>query len=232
MNQAGHHQVRHLPIRTHSKVGEAAYDSLQPIQNTFKGPMTVRSYCTPILALTFIFLLTLSARAQVSAYGSAALTNYIFVNNNASTAKSDTGGLIGGAFYNFPIHSRLTAGIDARGSYGFGDRGGTSAAVALRIGFVPDRVALRPYFQLGGGVVSSTFTTQQITGPALQGLTTQPARFTSGGIEFAAGLDIRLSKSFDLRAFEIGAIAPTRSTGAAASAWLDAGVVYHFPKRS
>jgi hypothetical protein len=193
--------------------------------------MTLRSHCTPILALTFAFLLTLTARAQVSVYGSAALTDYIFVNNNSSAAKSDTGGIIGGAFYNFPIHSRLTAGIDARASYGVGDRGGTSAAAALRIGFVPERVVLRPYFQLGGGIVSSTFSTRQITGPTTQGLTPQPARVTSGGVEFDFGLDIRLNHSFDLRAFELGAIAPTSSAGAG-SAWLDAGVVYHFPRRS
>jgi hypothetical protein len=194
--------------------------------------MTIRRNLTSFLILTFAFLLPLTARAQVSAYGSVALTDYIFVNNNTSAAKSDTAGIIGGAFYNFPIHSRLTAGIDARGSYGFGNRGGASGAVALRIGFVPERVALRPYFQLGGGLVSSTFTNQQITGPAIQGLPTQPTRFTSGGVEFAAGLDVRLNHSFDLRAFELGAIAPTNSTGAAGSAWLDAGVVYHFPRRS
>jgi hypothetical protein len=194
--------------------------------------MTIRRVLTSFLTLTIAFLLTLTARAQVSAYGSIALTNYIFVNNNTSAAKSDTAGIIGGAFYNFPIHSRLTAGIDARGSYGFGDRGGASAAAALRIGFVPERVPLRPYFQLGAGFVSSTFTFQQLTGPAIQGLTTQSTRFTSGGVEFAAGLDVRLNHSFDLRAFELGAIAPASSNGAAGSAWLDAGVVYHFPKRS
>jgi hypothetical protein len=193
--------------------------------------MTVRSHFTPFLVLTFTLLLTLTTRAQVSVYGSAALTDYIFFNNNDSAAKSDTAGIIGGAFYNFPIHSRLTAGIDARAACGFGDRGGTSAAVALRIGFVPERVPLRPYFQLGGGLVSSTFTNRQLTGPVIQGLTSQPTRFTSGGVEFAAGLDVRLNSSFDLRAFELGAIAPTNSTGAAGSAWLDAAVVYHFPGR-
>jgi hypothetical protein len=124
----------------------------------------------------------------------------------------------------------LTAGIDARGSYGFGDRGGTFAAAALRIGFVPERVVLRPYFQLGAGVVSSTFTTRQITGPVTQGLTPQPTRFTSGAVEFAAGLDVRLSRSFDLRALEFGALGPTNSTGSAGSAWLDTGVVYHLPR--
>jgi hypothetical protein len=214
------------------KLREGDYDSLQPTHNTFWSRMTVRSHCTPILALTFAFLLTLTARAQVSVYGSAALTDYIFVNNNTSAAKRDTAGIIGGAFYNFPIHSRLTAGIDARAAYGFGVRGGTSAAAALRIGFVPERVLLRPYFQLGAGLVSSTFTFQQLTGPAIQGLTLQSTRFTSGGVEFAAGLDVRLNHSFDLRAFELGAIAPVSSNGAAGSAWLDAGVVYHFPKHS
>jgi hypothetical protein len=74
----------------HLKVGEGKYDSLQPTHNTFRSRMTVRSHCTPILALTFMLLLTLTARAQVSAYGSAALTNYIFLNNNDSEAKSDT----------------------------------------------------------------------------------------------------------------------------------------------
>ncbi|HEY6376098.1 MAG TPA: hypothetical protein VIX90_11310 [Edaphobacter sp.] len=192
--------------------------------------MTVRRHFTPILALTFTLLLTLAARAQVSAYGSAALANYVFFNNNASAAKSDTGGIIGGAFYNFPIHSRLTAGIDARGSYGLGDRGGTFAAAALRIGFVPERVALRPYFQIGGGLVSSTFSVRQLTGPVIQGLTIQPTRYTSGGVQFAAGLDLRLSHAFDLRAFELGAIAPVNSTGSVGSAWLTTGVVYHLPR--
>jgi hypothetical protein len=192
--------------------------------------MTVRKHCTPILALTFTLLLTLTARAQMSAYGSAALTDYVFFNNHDSAAKSDTGGIIGGAFYNFPIHSRLTAGIDARGSYSLGDRGGAFAAAALRIGFVPERVALRPYFQIGGGLVSSTFSVQQLTGSVVQGLTIQPTRFTSGGVEFAVGLDLRLSHSFDLRALEWGAIAPANSTGSIGSGWLTTGVVYHLPR--
>ncbi len=192
--------------------------------------MTARRHLTPILALTFTLLLTLTARAQVSAYGSAALTDYVFFNNHDSAAKSDTGGIIGGVFYNFPIHSRLTAGIDARGSYALGDRGGAFAAAALRIGFVPERVALRPYFQIGGGLVSSTFSVQQLTGPVVQGLAIQPTRFTSGGVEFAAGLDLRLSHSFDLRALELGAIAPANSTGSVGSGWLTTGVVYHLPR--
>jgi len=57
-------------------------------------------------------------------------------------------------------------------------------------------------------------------------------RYTSGAVEFAAGLDIRLSSSFDLRAFELGAIAPPSSSNntTVGSAFLDTGIVYHFQK--
>jgi len=100
------------------------------------------------------------------------------------------------------------------------------AAAALRIGFVPERVVLRPYFQLGGGVVTSTFNINEITGPATQGLSQHSTRFTSGGVEFAGGLDIRLNRSFDLRAVELGAVAGG-SNQDVGSAFLDAGIVYH-----
>jgi hypothetical protein len=166
-------------------------------------------------------------------YGSAALTNFVFVNNGNSDAKSDTGGFIAGGFYNFPIESRLTAGIDARVSDGFGARGGTTVLAALRVGFVPKKVVLRPYFQIGGGVVTSSVAVGQITGPVSQGLSLQSTRYTSGTVEFAAGLDVRLTGSLDLRALELGAAAPvseSTSTGVG-SAFLDVGVVYHFRKR-
>src|ERR1700722_13026936 len=131
--------------------------------------MTFFRTFTPLVCLFALFLPTKTTQAQVSIYGTGALTNYCLANHGTSACKSDSGGFIGGMFYNFPIQSRLTAGIDLRGSYSFGSRGGTSEAAALRIGFVPHRVALRPYFQLGGGVVSSTFTIGEITGPATQG---------------------------------------------------------------
>ena len=123
-----------------------------------------------------MLLFTLTARAQVSPHRSRALANSSLFNGHDSAVKSDTGGINGGAFYNAPIHSGLNADIDARGSYAFDDRGGTSAAAALRLGLVPDRVAIPPYYQLGGGLVRSTFTNRQLTGPVIQGLTTQPTR--------------------------------------------------------
>jgi hypothetical protein len=183
-----------------------------------------------LLASLLLLVLTQNAFAQTSIYGSVALVNYVLQNNNSSAAKSDAAGFIGGVFYNFPIKSRLTAGVDVRGSYGVGPRGGALAAAAFRIGFVPEHVVLRPYFELGGGVATSTFTNGQITGPATFGLSAQPTRFTSGGLELGGGLDVRLTDSFDLRAFELGAIAGGSSPGVG-SAFLDAGVVYHLHQR-
>jgi len=181
---------------------------------------------TTLLSLLLLLVPKQNAIAQTSIYGSVALVNYDFENNNTSAAKSDTAGFVGGVFYNFPIQSRLTAGVDVRGSFGVGSRGGALAAAALRIGFVPERVVLRPYFQLGGGVVTSTFNINEITGPATQGLSQHSTRFTSGGVEFAGGLDIRLNRSFDLRAVELGAVAGG-SNQDVGSAFLDAGIVYH-----
>jgi hypothetical protein len=169
---------------------------------------------TSLLVLFFLIFPKQNAVAQTSIYGSVGLVNY----GVGTVIKSDTGGLIGGGYYNFPIKSRLTAGIDVRGSIGFGSRGGGFGAGALRIGFVPERVALRPYFQLGGGVVTTTFHNGDTV------------RHTSGGVEFAGGLDVRLNRSFDLKAVELGAIAGgNQSVG---SAFLDAGIVYHLRRRT
>jgi hypothetical protein len=186
--------------------------------------MSIFRPCTPLLCLLALFLPTRIAQAQVSAYGAAAVTNYC-ISDPVTNCKSDGGGFIGGAFYNFPLQSRLTAGVDARGSYSFGDRGGTLATASLRIGFVPHHVPLRPYFQLGGGIVSSQFLIVQTPSP-----TFQTTRHTNGALVILAGLDIRLTDTLDLRAIEIGAA--SGSTGSAGSAFVDAGLVYHFRRRA
>lgn len=187
---------------------------------------------TPIrttLCFIFLFVPIQTVLAQTSIYGTAALTNYVFDNDHTSAAKKDGGAAIGGIFYNFPIQSRLTAGIDARFTESFGSRGGVSAAAALRIGFVPNRVALRPYFQIGGGVVSSKYGDN---GAYYPGLTVPNTRYTNGAVEFAVGLDIRLTDSLDLRAFELGAAADGAiSKTVVGSAFADVGVVYHLRKR-
>jgi hypothetical protein len=149
------------------------------------------------------------------------VTNFCLNSSSDTNCKSDTLGFLGGGFYNFPIQSRLTAGIDGRMSYGMGTRGGVSATAALRIGFVPIRNPLRPYFQLGGGVVSSA-----------GGDPLQATRRTNGVLQLALGLDVHLTDSIDLRALEVGGAAGggSSSNPAAGTSYIDTGVVYHFPR--
>ena len=159
------------------------------------------------------------ANAQVSAYGVVGVNAYGFsYRGNSPSSYYDTAGFGGGAFYNFPIRSRVTVGIDGRVFYGPGSYGGTTADAALRIGFVPKVNRLRPYLAIGGGVVTS------VLNPGFD-----PARVTNGALELLGGLDIRMSDSVDIRALEWGAAAGYSSTGIASEVgFLDAGVVYHF----
>jgi hypothetical protein len=91
-------------------------------------------------------------------------------------------------------------------------------ALTYMLGFVPTRIRLRPYFEIGGGVVSAVIN---------PGVT--PQRITNGAPEFLSGLDIRLTDSVDLRAIEYGAAAGPSSNGRTSGVgFLDAGFVYHF----
>jgi hypothetical protein len=175
----------------------------------------------PWFGLFVLLLPTQTIHAQTSVYGTVAATNFCLNSSSYTNCKSATLGFLGGGFYNFPIQSRLTAGIDGRMSYGLGTRGGISVTSALRIGFVPTRNPLRPYFQLGGGVVSSTGSDPH-----------QATRKTSGALQFAFGLDIRLTNSIDLRALEIGGVAGAGSSSnpSASTSYSNTGVVYHFPR--
>ena len=84
------------------------------------------------------------ANAQVSAYGVVGVNGYGFsYRGNSPSSYYDTAGFGGGAFYNFPIRSRVRVGIDGRVLYGPGSYGGTTAGAALRIGFVPKVNRLR-----------------------------------------------------------------------------------------
>jgi hypothetical protein len=174
----------------------------------------------PWFCLFALLLPTQTAHAQTSIYGTVAVTNFCLNSSSYTNCKSDTLGFLAGGFYNFPIQSRLTAGIDGRVSYGVGTRGGISVTSALRIGFVPKHNPLRPYFQLGGGVVSSA-----------GGDPLQAQRKTSGAVQLAFGLDIRLTNSIDLRALEIGGVAGggSSSNPSAGTSYVNTGVVYHFP---
>ena len=55
-----------------------------------------------------------------------------------------------------PDKNSSDCGNDVRGSFRYRLRRRRAGGAALRIGFVPERVSLRPYFQLGGGVVTTT----------------------------------------------------------------------------
>jgi hypothetical protein len=170
------------------------------------------------LGIALLTLFGSAAEAQVSAYCMVGLSRYGFTYQGDTSFKDDTASFGGGAFYNFPIHSRLTAGIDGRVLYGPASYGGTTADVALRVGFVPTRVRLRPYFEIGGGVVSS------VSSPGYE-----PQRITNGAAEFLGGLDIRLTNSVDLRAVEWGAAAGfSNNDRTSAVGFLNAGIVYHF----
>jgi hypothetical protein len=187
----------------------------------------IRSLFASVALLTAVT----AANAQISVYGTAMLTNFGLYNSSSPhiSFKGDTVGFGGGAFYNFPIQSRLTAGIDARASYSPGTKGGTSAAASLRIGFVPHEVRLRPYFQIGGGFVSTDGYTFGMVGSQLYAYKN---RTTNGAVEIVGGLDVRLTDQVDVRAIEYGAAASgTSSSTRAGVGFLSSGLVYHFHLR-
>jgi hypothetical protein len=171
------------------------------------------------LAIGFVTVFAPAAEAQLSAYGTIAWSSYGFNDDgNSYHFDNETASIGGGAFYNFPIHSRLTAGIDGRVLYGPASHGGVTADAALRIGFVPEHVRLRPYFEIGGGVVSA------VLDPGFD-----PTRITNGALEFLGGLDVRLTDSFDWRAVEYGGAVGSSSNGNASGVvFLNSGFVYHF----
>jgi hypothetical protein len=173
--------------------------------------------------LAFFILLALAtplmSQSQVSIYGTVATTNHGYTLNNGSLSNGgDHFGFGAGGTYNFPIQSRLTAGIDVRGGISPGSTGGASGAVSFRVGFVPHRNLLRPYFQIGGGFVTSK----------VYSFGGSSQTVTAGSADLAFGLDVRITPSFDLRLIELeGAAGRSGSTGAGVGK-LSTGVVYHF----
>lgn len=108
------------------------------------------------------------AGAQAAAYGEIGITSYGYTTHGGGlTYGSDRlGGMLGG-FYNFPIQSRFTAGIDAHVGFGMHTNTGFKGGAAARFGFVPHRNPLRPYLEIGGGVVSAHLPSESITTGAL-----------------------------------------------------------------
>jgi hypothetical protein len=184
-------------------------------------------------SFAIVFLLSISpvAKAQLSAYVTPMFTGWgLSDNSNTITINHGSGGIGGGVFYNFPIQSRLTAGVDMRGSDSLGNYGGDAFSASLRIAFVPRKVRLRPYFQIGGGVVSAPYTQYSAICSFTCAVTSTSKRATDGAALLAFGLDVRLTRSFDLRAIEYGAEAgPTGTSNSPKSGFgfLSTGVVYH-----
>lgn len=169
-----------------------------------------------------------AAHAQFSTYATVSATPFGFsgANYNGVSFKAETGSFTVGTFYTFPSSSRFKAGIDARYLYGPGYNGGQAFNAALRVAFVPTQNRLRPYLQIGGGVVhtdlNETYCSGFSCGTFHQGITNGVAN-----IDF--GLDIRLTPSVDWRAIDYGAAA-AGSNGAtrAGLGWIGTGAVYHF----
>jgi hypothetical protein len=194
--------------------------------------MTLLRAFTLSSAILLVCLCTNSTHAQTSVYGAVTLTDYGFYTGNGSSIdfKGAAGGLTGGVFYDFPIKSRLHAGIDARGSDSFGSKGGGYGGVALRIAFVPTHVRLRPYFELGGGFVHSSYDDYYLN--TYTGYVSETnAHTTSGAAILLFGLDVRVNSSFDVRAIEYGAAAGGSSQDNVGVSILDAGLVYHLPHK-
>ncbi len=182
------------------------------------------------LLVCFLALFAVTAHAQTSLYVVGGLANYGFsdLSTQPVSAKPDTGGFGAGVFHNFPIESRVTVGLDGRVEGSPGYRGGVLGGVALRVGFVPNRNPLRPYFQIGAGVVHSSYNQTFGYSDGFSSYTSVVSEsVTSGAAQFVLGLDIRLNDHLDLRAPELGSEAGGGSGVHAVSSFLNAGLVYH-----
>ena len=192
--------------------------------------MTIRNIVKLVLLSSALLVAPNAIQAQASVYLSPALTGFATGTGSNLNFINRSAGFIAGGFYDFPIQSRVTVGIDFRTVLGPGTMGGDFTGAALRVGFVPHYVILRPYFQIGGGVVTTTVKNYvQISGNSFTLIPSQ--RFTNGAAELDFGLDIRLTEHFDLRAIDYGAAAGASSTNNVGMAFLGAGVVYHLKPR-
>jgi hypothetical protein len=165
-------------------------------------------------ALVFTALLfSHAASAQTSVYASAELTNYGYsstangtLNYSPGTGSysyyADGAGISGGAFYLFPSESRLKAGVDLRGMYSPGSRGGAGSFGSLRVEFVPHENPLRPYFEIGGGFLTTVYASAASNPFGGRG------RITSGAADIDFGLDVRTSSRLAIKA-ELGGFSGT-----------------------
>lgn len=176
-----------------------------------------------VLCLLAVLRLSPSAGAQVSVYGTGAIATYALkpVNSSSYSFKSDAPGFVIGAFYNFPIASRVTVGLEGRLAESPGAKGGTASAIAFRVGFVPHHVPLRPYFEIGGGVLSTSTNAELVNDQVRAG------SYTNGAAIIAFGLDVPVAHSIDIRVLDIG----SEAGGSSGAVYADTGIVFHFGRR-
>lgn len=190
----------------------------------------MRKSCLLLPVLLCLFS-PIAAHAQAAIYADAEITNYGYsspVDGNFTYAPGtghysvydDGGGVSGGFVYLVHSNSRLKVGADLRGMYSPGDRGGAGGFGALRIAFVPREHSAVPYFQIGGGVLTTTYASSQSNPSSGRG------RATSGAAEFDIGLDVRTGSRFTIKAIEIGGYTGSNVEHAS----IGAGIAYSLSK--
>jgi hypothetical protein len=183
------------------------------------------------LPIFFVALWPIALHAQAAIYASAEITNYGYsssVDGNFAYAPGtghfsyydDGGGISGGFVYLVRSDSRLKVGADVRGMYSPGSRGGAGGFGALRIAFVPREHAAIPYFQIGGGLLTTTYASSQANPSGGRG------RVTSGAAELDVGLDVRTGSRFTIKAIELGGYAGSNVGHAS----IGAGLSYSLTK--
>ena len=175
------------------------------------------------LALVLLSSIALihKAEAQVSLYGEASLSNYGYSFNNQSlVANPDRAAFAAGFMYNARVSEHFEVGGDIHGAYAPTTVGGDKVFVSARIAYVSGSERYRTYFQLGGGEIQTKVPRQNIT--------VGPQTVSRGAVDFAIGLDHRLTSSLDWRIFEFEAGAGSNNANGAASTSLSTGVVYSF----
>lgn len=195
-----------------------------------RGPLNLifRSLSLVVL-LSTLFAVTPKIHAQTAVYGTGMSAAFGFRGDdypNGTSLKPDTTGFTSGVFYLFPSLTRFKSGIDGRVTYSPGYNGGKAYTGGFRFSFVPYRFPLRPYVQFGGGAASTQLHESACSTP---GCATKTVQITGGVVQLDAGLDVRLTQHFDLRAIDFGTDeGGSRGLTSAATRFYSAGFVFHF----
>jgi hypothetical protein len=190
-----------------------------------------------VLSIAFVVLsfFTVLGRtsAQTAIFATGGSTAFGFSGDTYSDGasfKPRSGGFMVGGHYMFSSFGRLQVGADGRFNFSPGLNGGRAFTGGVRFAWVPRRFPLRPYGGFGGGGVSTQLRQNVCNGSTCNQTT---SRITNGVVRLDAGLDVRLNRAFDIRAFDYefdsGGTAGLTSAGMRS---YSAGIVFHFPRKS